>query len=129
MSRKGNQKSAEMITRLVEVGSSTLAEFLGTPQAQAEEVMREIAHNLARHYGGGMMYFPKDHEFALTKRDLQIYSEMRSGNAAEVARKWGLSDRQVYAINSHVRDSIMRKRQGKLPGFEDDQADAAPERR
>jgi Mor family transcriptional regulator len=122
MGRQGGQKAAEMITRLVEIGVATLLEELETPRERAEQVMREIAHNLARDYGGGMMYFPKDHEFALTKRDMQIYNEMGRGNAAEIAHRHGLSDRQVYAISKHVRDQIMRKRQGKLPGFEDDQA-------
>lgn len=126
MGRKGGAKSADMINRLVELGAATLTEQLNVPRDQAELAMREIAYNLARHYGGAMMYFPRDHEFALTKRDLQIYAEMRPGNASELARKWGLSDRQIYAINSHVHNSVMRKKQQKLPGFGDDEPTANP---
>lgn len=120
MSRKGGKRSAELVLRLVELGSRELVEQLGVVELQAREVMREIAHNLARHYGGQFMYVPKDQEFALTKRDMEIYEELGSGNVHEVAAKWGLTERQVYAINSYVRDQIMRKRQGELPGFTDE---------
>ena len=122
MSRKGGKRSAEIVTRLVELGAKALVEQFEIADAQAQHVMREIAHDLARHYGGGMVYFPKDHEFALTKRDLEIYAELRSGNAIDVARKHGLSDRQVYAINRHVLDQVQRKRQNPLPGFEEPEA-------
>lgn len=119
MARKGSTKTAEMVTRLVDLGTRTLTEQCGLTDIQSREAMREIAHNLARDYGGSYMYIPQDHEFEMTKRDLQIYEQLQSGNANEVARDHGLSVQQIYAINRYVRDQLQRKRQNRLPGFED----------
>ena len=126
MARRGSTRSAELVTRLVELGARALVEQFGEElkltEAQAREAMREIAHSLAREYGGTYMYVPKDQELELTKRDLVIYGRLRSGNANEVAREHGLSVQQVYAINRYVREMVARKRQNRLPGFEDQPA-------
>lgn len=118
--RRGGKRTAELVLRLVELGARELAEQLKVPEPQARELMREIAHNLARHYGGQFMYVPKDQEFALTKRDLLIFERFNGSNVQELALEHGLTARQVYAILGHVRDQQLRKLQGELPGFDDD---------
>lgn len=118
MGRKGSMKSAEMVTRLVDLGARALTEHCGLAETQAREAMREIAHNLSREYGGQYMYVPKDQELELTKRDLVIYERLQGGNANDLAKEYGLSVQQIYAINRYVRDSLARKRQNLLPGFE-----------
>ena len=99
MGRKGTQRSAELISRLVEIGAATLVEQLAVPEQQAREAMREVAHKLANEYGGAFMYVPKDQEFALDKRDLQIFERLERGsNVYDVARDHGLTERQVYSV-------------------------------
>jgi Mor family transcriptional regulator len=115
--RRGTGKPAELVTRLVDLGAATLVHQCGLTEVQAREAMREIAHNLAREYGGTYMYVPKDQELPMTKRDLAIYEELRSGNVNEVALRHGLSVQQIYAINRHVRELVARKRQAALPGL------------
>ena len=122
MSRKGGKRTSELVLRLVDLGVPELVEQFGVTEQQAREVMREIAHNLARHYGGQFMYVPKDQEFGLTKRDMLIYERLTAGNVHDLAQEFGLTVRQVYSINSHVRDQVIRKRQNPLPGFEPDAA-------
>jgi Mor family transcriptional regulator len=120
MGRKGRGgEAAELIKLLVELGTRTLVEQCSFPEQQAREAMREIAHNLARNYGGNFMYVPKDSEFALTKRDLVIYERMTSGNANELSREFKLSVQQIYSINRYVREKLLRDRQARLPGIED----------
>lgn len=118
MARKGTNEAAEMIKALVDLGTRTLVEQCSLTEPQARESMREIAHNLARNYGGSYMYVPKDSEFQLTKRDMEIYERMIGGNANELAREFDLSVQQIYSINRHVREKLLRDRQGRLPGVE-----------
>jgi Mor family transcriptional regulator len=119
MARRGSKEAAELINTLVELGTRTLVEQCSLPEPQARESMREIAHNLARNYGGSYMYVPKDSEFQLTKRDLEIYEQLVGGNANEVARRHNLSVQQVYAINRHVREKTLRDRQRPLDGLDE----------
>ena len=125
MARRGTKEAAELIKVLVELGTRTLVKQCGLPEAQARESMREIAHNLARNYGGSYMYVPKDSEFQLTKRDLEIYGRMIGGNANELAREFDLSVQQIYSINRHVREKVLRDRQGTLVGIDTTDATAA----
>lgn len=114
MARRGTTRSAELVVRLVDLGTRTLVDQCGMGEQQAREAMREIAHNLAREYGGTYMYVPKDQELELTKRDLEIYERLQGGNANELAREYNLSVQQIYSINRFVRDQIARKRQMPL---------------
>lgn len=102
MARRG-AKVAALIRVLVELGTRNLVEQCQLPEPQAREAMRQIAHALARNYGGSYMYVPKDSWFALSERDVEIYRRLMGGNANELAREFGLSVQQVYAINRHVR--------------------------
>ena len=60
MGRKGRQRPAELVLRLVEIGAQTLAEQLGVPDERARAAMREIAHQLCNEYGGQNMYVAKE---------------------------------------------------------------------
>lgn len=120
MPRSG--KPPEMLARLIEMGVRTLVEqfgaALGLSELQAEVAMREIAHDLAKNYGGAYIYVPKDHKQMLTTRDVTIFEELRRDNVNEVALKHGLSVQQIYAINRRVREQMRRQNQPALPGLE-----------
>ena len=118
MGRKGSQRSAELIQRLVEIGMRVIVDELGVPEQQARQAMREIAHRLANEYGGEFMYVPKDREFVLERRDLQILERLDRGSSVhDVARENGLTARQVYSVVQHARRHLQAKRQNPLPGF------------
>jgi Mor family transcriptional regulator len=118
MSRKGNQRVSEFVACLIDIGTKELVEQRCCSEPQAREVMREISHNVARHYGGQVMYVPQDVEFDLTKRDREIYAAFNGTNVNDVAKKYGLSVRQIYAINKRCMEDLMRKMQHPLPGME-----------
>ena len=65
--------------------------------------MREIAHALCAEYGGQMLYMPRDTDFALIRRDLDIAAEHNGTNTAELAKKYQITSRQVYTILAYVR--------------------------
>ena len=119
MARKGSHRSIELISRLVELGTSTLADQLGIPERQAKEAMHEITRKLADEYGGAYIYVPKDQEFALDQRDLRIVEQLDRGSLVEdVARDYGLTERQIYAVAKYARQHLVAKRQTHLPGFD-----------
>lgn len=122
MTRKGTSRTGMLVTRLVELGTRTLMDHLGEvpgiTEQQAATVMREVAHNLAREWGGSHLYIPKDNELALTRRDIEIYERAHGGNINELAMEYRLSRQQVYSICRLVRERQIRSRQAALPGIE-----------
>lgn len=119
MGRKGSTRVTELVQQLISLGTTTLVETFDCKPLQAQQAMREIAHNLARSNGGEYMYVPKDQDFGLTKRDLQIYERMGREDVHTLAKEYGLTARQLYSINRYVRDQMVRQRQNALPGFEE----------
>jgi Mor family transcriptional regulator len=125
MGRKGSNRVTELVQQLIHLGTLTLVETFGCNELQAQVTMREIAHNLARSNGGEYLYVPKDQDFGLTKRDMAIYERMGKENVNDLAKEYGITARQLYSINRYVRDHLVRKRQGNLPGFDEPATPAA----
>lgn len=67
--------------------------------AYSETLATEIAmlcmDTLRDEYGGDKLYVAAPSK---QSRDAAIRSELRTGTAAEVARRWGISERRVYQI-------------------------------
>lgn len=65
------------------------------PEQLATEVATLCVETVRAEYGGERLYVP-----AMSKltRDAAIREELRTGNAAEVARRWNLSESRVYQI-------------------------------
>lgn len=119
MARTGNnKKAAHLVHRLTEIGATMLARDLGIEQAAGETVMRDIAHALATEAGGSYVYVPKDREFQLLKRDLEIWHAHTGNNVPELARAHGISETQVYNILAHMRREMKARTQPQLPGFD-----------
>lgn len=119
MARRGNDRAPAVIRRLTEIGAAVLVRDLGMDPQRATATMREIAHDLAKEYGGQNVYIGRDLEFDLTKRDMEIYRAHNGRNVPELALRYKLSEVQIYNILAHVRRQMMRKQQPRLPGFED----------
>lgn len=118
MARKGTSKTPEMVTRLVDIGVKRLVEQLNVAEEPARALMRDVAHDLCREWGGNDMYVPKNEEFELSERDRQIWAEFTGFNGAELASRYGLSVRQVRYIIALVSRRETRNSQHELPGLE-----------
>lgn len=55
---------------------------------------------LARHYGGGMVYFPKLDKPLIRIRDEKIREEFNGHNHRDLARKYGITESWVREIVS-----------------------------
>lgn len=120
--RKGKRTAAELVTRLVEIGSASLTKELGASGEVAREIMREIAHKLCYEYGGDAIYIPKDDSFLRDARDEAIWLEFDGTNHHHLASKYKLSFVMVYKIVETQRQLHARRNQPRLPGFEDPEA-------
>lgn len=119
MARKGGRKVADFTARMVKLGAERLVRDLAATPEQAHAAMREIVHDICVEYGGTEMYIPRDMEWELSRRDLEIWEAFTGSNHTELARRFGLCERQISDIVRHVRRVEAGKRQSQLPGFDE----------
>jgi Mor family transcriptional regulator len=122
MSRKGKRSPTELVTRLVDIGSAKLTKELGASGEAARQLMRDIAHELCREYGGTPMYIPKDADYMRDVRDEAIWAEFDGTNVLDLATKYDLTAVQIYCIVKMMRAKHSSRSQPRLPGFEDPEA-------
>ncbi len=119
MGRRGGKATADLVQRLVELGTDVLGSDLGIEREPAQQAMREIAHQLCQDCGGQNVYVPRDQDYALDARDMQIWNAFTGHNLAELALRHRLSTQQIRNILRHVREQESARRQPALPGFGD----------
>lgn len=115
---RGKKNTPEMISRLVDIGKEHLIQ-LGLSDADSAAVMRKIAHDLCKRYGGGPMYVPRDKDFEAAERDERIWQEFNGTNVIELSQKHELSEQMIYIIVRDQRAMHLKKTQVGLPGFDD----------
>ncbi len=130
MSNRGQKyrmKSSALLEHVVAVGRKLLTERAGIEEEAATELARDLAHELARQFGGQLFYFPLDLAGTLSRRDRELFARFNGTNHEELARASGLSVQHIYKIVEQVRREEVARRQGRLFALEDptDQADRA----
>lgn len=131
MGRKSRQKLYQFVDALVETGVRKLnGDALIADPDQAREVMREIAHAICNQYARSVLYVPADLEFALSKRDVEIWDKYTQDGAegarkftpqrvAQLADEHKLTTVQIYCIVKLMQRREIEARQGRLPGIEE----------
>lgn len=121
--RKAKSKSAaEMVARLVEIGSANLMgrhATLGLTEDVARTSMRMIAHKLCQDYGGSILYIPKDDAFICAQRDAEIWAAFDGTNHHDLAERHGLTLMRIYQILAAQRAKQRALSQHQSPGFEE----------
>lgn len=74
----------------------------------------DLADFLATHWHGQSIYFGRDIQHMLSKRDMMIFERMQRGNAGELAKELGISHVRVYQIYKRCLASARAKRQPQL---------------
>lgn len=117
--QKFRMKSSALLEHVVAVGRQLLTERLGLDEAVATDIARDYAHELARHFGGQLFYFPMDLAGTLSRRDREIFERFNGTNHEALARDFHCSVQQIYKIVDQVRREELARRQGRLFAVDD----------
>lgn len=71
---------------------------LGRDQAAALSEAQAVVIVMAHHFGGRMVYIPRDDKLRLALRDARIWREHNGRNVQELAERHGLTAAQIYGI-------------------------------
>lgn len=114
----GRAKPSEIVQRLVDIGAARMSEDLAMPLDRAQVIMREVAHEFCREWGGDRVYLPKDIELPLQRRDREIWERYTGDNAWQLAREYNLTQRQIRYIIQLMRKRAVQLNQIELPGLD-----------
>lgn len=109
-----NKPGTELLSDLADRVSTVISNHL--PPSVASSIAEEIACDMARHWGGQLIYFPKGRYVFLSKRDREIYSKFTGNNHAELAREYDLGIQQIYEIIKSMHRQELNDRHGDLFG-------------
>ncbi|MBI2313562.1 MAG: transcriptional regulator [Betaproteobacteria bacterium] len=101
------------LAELVDVVTEHLARrgaSLTAARAEAQALILLIAH----HFGGQRVYLPRDTRLRLALRDNLIWQEFSGRNVPELARRFGLTETQIYNILKEQRLLTTARRQRRL---------------
>lgn len=95
------------------------ADWHGALHAMATLALDQLQY-LAQHMGGGGFYLAKGVAAMWAARDEQMWAEFNGRNYGALARRYGLTDMRVRQIIGEQRARDLQRRQGRLPGLDDD---------
>lgn len=108
----------ELLSDLADRVAIKLAER-GIDTDTASDIAQTVADDMAGHWGGQLVYFPKGMYAILSKRDRQIYSEFTGHNHDTLAEKYGVCVQTVYRIVKLMRRAVIAEAHDDL--FRDSQ--------
>ncbi len=115
MTEKDETRGRQALLEIARVVTDTLTEAK-IPAEQARELGLAAAEAVRSNYGGEQIYVPKGLALVLSSRDRQIWREFTGRNTLTLAKKYDLTERQVYSILSRVREEEFVARQRPLFG-------------
>lgn len=80
----------------------------------ADQAGAATADHLAQTWAGATICIPKDHHYAVTKRDLEILSKFRGNNHTALAREYHLTENAIYKLLKRIQDRKFDRDQCKL---------------
>lgn len=73
---------------------------LGISEETAAQVSEAACERICSHWGGQLIAVPKDAKYKRSQRNKAIKLEFNGKNHAELARKFGLTQRAIYKVLS-----------------------------
>jgi Mor family transcriptional regulator len=105
----------------IEAHATEIIKDHGIAQEIAEQAGVAIADFLADHWGGQNVSFPKDYQYKLASRDLQIYRRFNGSNYHTLVKETGMTERGLRKL----LDRVHRREQNRLqPRLFDDLPEA-----
>ncbi|ERL56175.1 Mor transcription activator family protein [Psychrobacter aquaticus] len=90
-------------------GADVIASYTDIPTEAAEQIAFHLAERMTIHWGGSMLYVPKNSPLKLHKRDLEIWQAFTGNNQHQLAQKYNLSIITIYQIIAKIRKSLPDK--------------------
>ncbi|MGX9692957.1 Mor transcription activator family protein [Achromobacter anxifer] len=97
----------------IETHATSLLKDLGLASDVAEQMAVSVADFLADHWGGQTIVIPKDYQFKIAQRDLEMYRSHR-GDFSATARQWGMTERGARKVIDRVLKRLISQNQGRL---------------
>jgi Mor family transcriptional regulator len=107
----------ELLAGLAEIGAKVAREVLGASPEQAEAVGSEVAEQMARMWGGQLIYIPMGIRGRVAKLHQNIYEDWTGQNQRALAQKYGVSLQHVYVVIKRVHAQVVARDQGDLFEF------------
>ena len=98
-------KRHELLQELQDVIARQLMEMDAAPDA-ASVTASSVVDYLSTYWAGQVVSFPKDVQYKLTLKELEIYDQFNGRNKDELARAYGMTPRGMGKLIQRIRDKI-----------------------
>ena len=98
-------KRHELLEELQAVIARQLEE-MGTAPDAASVIGSSVVDYLSTYWAGQVVSFPKDVQYKLTLKELEIYDQYTGRNKDELARAYGMTPRGMGKLIQRIRDKI-----------------------
>ena len=105
-----DNRAAELILDLEAQLVACLVSVSNIDRQAAKVTARQVSAHISKHWGGQLLYIPKNQAGVLSERDKEIWAKFDGRNHAALAQQYDLSMQQIYAI---VRESMAIERAKK----------------
>lgn len=99
-SRLGSELLEDFAANLKELAVKTL----GIPEREAQLFAQEAAVHLADHWGGQVIYIPKNQVAKLCARNAEIFDAFNGDNISELVTRFDLSRQAIYMVLASERE-------------------------
>jgi len=101
--------STELLEDLAAFLEDRLRKEAGLSKKIARNIGQSVAFEIAEHWGGQSLYFPKETAAKMRRRDSEIYGKFTGDNASALAKDFGLSVQCIYRIIARERNARQQK--------------------
>lgn len=98
-------KRHEMLEELQAVIARQLEE-MGTAPDAASVIGSSAVDYLSTYWAGQVVTFPKDAQYKLTLKELEIYDQFTGRNKDDLARQYGMTPRGMGKLLKRIREKI-----------------------
>lgn len=93
-----DNRTAELIADMEDQIVACLVSTANLGRQEALAAAKQVSGHLSRHWGGQLLYFPKNHLGKLLERDAEIRRRFDGRNHAALAMEYDLTMQQIYKI-------------------------------
>lgn len=98
-------KRHELLEELQAVIARQLEE-MGTAPDAASVIGSSAVDYLSTYWAGQVVTFPKDAQYKLTLKELEIYDQFNGQNKDDLARQYGMTPRGMGKLLKRIREKI-----------------------